>query len=114
MLREFRAPEGVGTGDMDADGDGELLVVLDMRQEEGLAAAGLARELVNRVQKARLPLGLFELQDSIYFAICQLTNLASHAGTAILCVFYDPFLHHAPDLLLSQTTVLAMSVAGVA
>lgn len=33
VLRDFKAPEGMGAQDMDAAGDGELLVVLDLRAE---------------------------------------------------------------------------------
>lgn len=44
--------------DMDAAGDGEVLVVMDLRSDEGLVAAGLAREVVNRVQRLRKKAGL--------------------------------------------------------
>lgn len=33
VLRDFKAPEGMAAEDMDAAGDGELLVVLDLRPE---------------------------------------------------------------------------------
>ena len=45
-------------GELDAAGDGEVLVVLDLREEEGLLQAGLAREVVNRVQRLRKKAGL--------------------------------------------------------
>jgi hypothetical protein len=43
---------------VDAAGDGEVLVVLDLRADEELLAAGLAREVVNRVQRLRKKAGL--------------------------------------------------------
>ena len=58
VLRDFRVPDGMAPEDMDATGDGELLVVLDLRLQAGLAATGLARELLNRVQKLRKRAGL--------------------------------------------------------
>ena len=48
VLRDFKVPEGYEAGDLDANGDGELLVVLDLRADDGLAEAGLVRELVMR------------------------------------------------------------------
>ena len=48
VLRDFRPPAGLGADDVDAAGDGEVLVVLDLRVDESLLQAGLARELVNR------------------------------------------------------------------
>ncbi|KAK9804719.1 hypothetical protein WJX72_001779 [[Myrmecia] bisecta] len=58
VLRDFKIPEGVSAEDMDANGDGEVLVVLDLRVDESQADAGVARELVNRVQKLRKKAGL--------------------------------------------------------
>lgn len=43
---------------MDANGDGEVLAVLDLGTDESLVEAGLAREVVNRVQKLRKKAGL--------------------------------------------------------
>ncbi len=43
---------------MDAAGDGEVLVVMDLRPDDELVAAGLAREVVNRVQRLRKKAGL--------------------------------------------------------
>jgi hypothetical protein len=43
---------------MDAQGDGEVLVVMDLRVDASLEAAGVARETVNRVQKLRKKAGL--------------------------------------------------------
>lgn len=51
-------PEGFAPEDLRAAGDGEVLAVLDLRRDDGLVSAGLARELVNRVQKLRKSAGL--------------------------------------------------------
>lgn len=53
ITREFRPPSNVNVEDVDAKGDGDVLVVLDLRQDESLYEAGVAREIVNRVQKLR-------------------------------------------------------------
>ena len=47
MLREFRLPEGMSPADLDAASDPQsgLLVVLDLRGDDLLQAAGLAREV---------------------------------------------------------------------
>lgn len=58
IIREFKAPEGTSREDIDAAGDGDILVVLDLRPDEELKTAGLAREVVNRVQKLRKKAGL--------------------------------------------------------
>lgn len=48
VVRNFKAPAGVSADEVDAAGDGEVLVVLDLVQQEDLMEQGLARELVNR------------------------------------------------------------------
>jgi isoleucyl-tRNA synthetase len=48
VVRSFKPPEGVAPGEVDAAGDGEVLVVLDLAQQDDLVEQGLARELVNR------------------------------------------------------------------
>ncbi|KAK6164026.1 hypothetical protein DH2020_000890 [Rehmannia glutinosa] len=53
ITREFKPPGNVKIEDMDAKGDGDVLVVLDLRQDDSLYEAGVAREIVNRVQKLR-------------------------------------------------------------
>ena len=60
VLRDFRAPEGEGAGLVDANGDGDVLVVLDLSEDESLLEAFLAREVVNRIQKLRKGAGLLE------------------------------------------------------
>jgi hypothetical protein len=58
VLRDFKLPEGASGDDIDANGDGEVLAVLDLGTDESLVEAGLAREVVNRVQKLRKKAGL--------------------------------------------------------
>ncbi|KAK9085817.1 hypothetical protein Sjap_026228 [Stephania japonica] len=58
VVREFKRPDGVAEKDMDAAGDGDVLVVLDLRPDESLFEAGIAREVVNRIQKLRKKAGL--------------------------------------------------------
>ncbi|XP_027123037.2 isoleucine--tRNA ligase, cytoplasmic [Coffea arabica] len=58
ISRGFRRPDNISDKDMDAAGDGDVLVVLDLRQDESLFEAGVAREVVNRIQKLRKKAGL--------------------------------------------------------
>ena len=58
ILRDFKLPEGSSGDDVDANGDGEVLAVLDLGTDDSLVEAGLAREVVNRVQKLRKKAGL--------------------------------------------------------
>lgn len=48
VMRKFKLPAGVSADEVDAAGDGEVLVVLELAVAEGLREQGLARELVNR------------------------------------------------------------------
>ena len=66
VKREFQVPEGVDPDEIDADGDGEVLVILDLKLDEELVMAGTAREVVNRVQKLRKK-ALLEPSDKIEF-----------------------------------------------
>lgn len=58
MVRDFRVPAGLTGDEVDANGDGEVLAVLDLRVDEELIEAGLAREVVNRFQRLRKKAGL--------------------------------------------------------
>ncbi|KAL8556425.1 hypothetical protein ACS0TY_004027 [Phlomoides rotata] len=51
--RDFKPPGDAKIEDIDAKGDGDVLVVLDLRGDESLHEAGVAREIVNRIQKLR-------------------------------------------------------------
>ncbi|KAL2455520.1 tRNA synthetase class I family protein [Abeliophyllum distichum] len=53
IIRGFRRPDNVTEEEMDAAGDGDVLVILDLHGDESLFEAGIAREVVNRVQKLR-------------------------------------------------------------
>ncbi|PIN26124.1 Isoleucyl-tRNA synthetase [Handroanthus impetiginosus] len=53
ITREFKPPANVKAEDMDAKGDGDVLVILDLRTDNSLLEAGVAREIVNRIQKLR-------------------------------------------------------------
>nr|CAB3470983.1 unnamed protein product [Digitaria exilis] len=53
VVRQFKRPENVAEKDIDAAGDGDVLVILDLRADQSLFEAGVAREVVNRIQKLR-------------------------------------------------------------
>ena len=58
VLNDFRVPEGSDAADLDAAVDGQLMAVIDLRQDDSMAEEGLSREIVNRVQKLRKKIGL--------------------------------------------------------
>ncbi|KAK3004767.1 hypothetical protein RJ639_019463 [Escallonia herrerae] len=58
IVREFRRPDDMTKEEMDAAGDGDVLVILDLRGDEALEWLQVAREIVNRVQKLRKKAGL--------------------------------------------------------
>ncbi|KAK7282115.1 hypothetical protein RIF29_10664 [Crotalaria pallida] len=58
VLRDFKRPDGMTEEGIDAAGDGDVLVILDLSPDESLFEAGAAREVVNRVQKLRKKIGL--------------------------------------------------------
>jgi len=70
IVREFQVPEGFNPDDIDADGDGEVLVMMDLTVDEEILLAKTAREVVNRIQKLRKSAGL-EPSDKVefYYAI---------------------------------------------
>ncbi|CAK9141640.1 unnamed protein product [Ilex paraguariensis] len=53
IVRGFKRPDNMTEEEMDAAGDGDVLVILDLRRDESLHEAGVAREIVNRIQKLR-------------------------------------------------------------
>ncbi|KAF3446531.1 hypothetical protein FNV43_RR11711 [Rhamnella rubrinervis] len=53
VVRDFKRPDGTTEQEIDAAGDGDVLVILDLRPDESLFEAGIAREIVNRIQKLR-------------------------------------------------------------
>ncbi|KAJ4866562.1 tRNA synthetase class I family protein [Raphanus sativus] len=58
IVRLFKRPDGLKDTEIDANGDGDVLVLLDLRPDDSLYEAGVAREIVNRVQKLRKKSGL--------------------------------------------------------
>ncbi|XP_074580214.1 isoleucine--tRNA ligase, cytoplasmic-like isoform X1 [Curcuma longa] len=64
ILREFKRPADSTEKEIDAAGDGDVLVVLDLRADESLFDAGIAREVVSRIQKLRKKAGL-DLTDVV-------------------------------------------------
>lgn len=57
VLRRFKAREGA-PATLDGDGDGFIFIALDLALDASLAAAGVARDVATRVQKARKAAGL--------------------------------------------------------
>ncbi|KAL6513666.1 hypothetical protein OROHE_019526 [Orobanche hederae] len=62
--REFKPPGDAKAEDMDAKGDGDVLVVLDLRGDKSLHEIGVARGIVNRIQKLRKKAAL-KLSDMV-------------------------------------------------
>ncbi|KAG7552624.1 Methionyl/Valyl/Leucyl/Isoleucyl-tRNA synthetase anticodon-binding [Arabidopsis thaliana x Arabidopsis arenosa] len=58
IVRVFKRPDDLKDNEIDAAGDGDVLVVLDLRADDSLVEAGFAREIVNRIQKLRKKSGL--------------------------------------------------------
>ncbi|EEF32620.1 isoleucine--tRNA ligase, cytoplasmic [Ricinus communis] len=58
VVREFKRPDGLTEKEIDAAGDGDVLVIMDLRPDESLYEAGVAREVVNRIQKLRKKVAL--------------------------------------------------------
>ncbi|GAB2301140.1 hypothetical protein Dimus_035173 [Dionaea muscipula] len=58
VIRDFKRPDNMTEKEIDAEGDGDVLVVLDLQPDELLFDAGVAREIVNRIQKLRKKVGL--------------------------------------------------------
>ncbi|CAE5968340.1 unnamed protein product [Arabidopsis arenosa] len=53
IVRDFKRPDGLKDTEIDAAVDGEVMVILDLREDESLKNEGVAREIVNRIQKLR-------------------------------------------------------------
>ena len=64
ILTEFVRPEGFSESELDASGDGEVLVLVDLRLDEAMLDSRTAREVINRVQKLRKSSGI-QIADSI-------------------------------------------------
>ncbi|XVF55001.1 hypothetical protein PTKIN_Ptkin06aG0001300 [Pterospermum kingtungense] len=90
LVWEFKRPDGMTVEEMDAAGDGDLLVILDLHPDESLFEAGVAREVVNRIQKLRKKAGLeptdmvevyFESLDEDKSVIHQVLNSQNACGS---------------------------------
>uniref|UniRef100_A0A0D9YND0 Isoleucine--tRNA ligase n=1 Tax=Oryza glumipatula TaxID=40148 RepID=A0A0D9YND0_9ORYZ len=53
VFREFKRPANVSEKEIDAAGDGDVLVILDLQVDQSLFEAGVAREVVNKIQKLK-------------------------------------------------------------
>lgn len=54
VLREFNPPEGNVNEEMDASGDMDVLVVMDLRIDTELQESWLAREIVSRYESGKI------------------------------------------------------------
>ncbi|GKC81849.1 isoleucine--tRNA ligase, cytoplasmic, partial [Tanacetum coccineum] len=76
IVRGFKPPPGVAQEQMDASGDGDVLVIMDLRDDDSLFEAGFARAVsiysltvVNHVQKLRKKSGLAPTDSvEVYFS----------------------------------------------
>lgn len=100
IMREFKRPSNVKENEIDAAGDGDVLVILDLRADESLFEAGVAREVVNRVQKLRKKAGL-EPTDivEVYYKPLDndkniLENIVNSQEQYIREALCSPLLHH--------------------
>ncbi|XP_020597430.1 isoleucine--tRNA ligase, cytoplasmic-like [Phalaenopsis equestris] len=94
---------------MDAAGDGDVLVILDLRADESLYEAGIAREVINRVQKLRKKAGL-EPTDFVEFFYesldedkIALENIVKSQDQYIRNTLGSPLLHHT---MISKDAVI--------
>eukprot|EP01018_Ginkgo_biloba_P031750 Gb_05984 [translate_table: standard] len=112
VIREFMPPIGVRREDIDATGDGDVLVVLDLRPDETLFEAGVSREIVNRIQKLRKKAGL-EPTDGVevYFEPCEddrtlLEQVVNSQGIYMRDALGSPLL---PSHLIPEHAVILAS-----
>jgi isoleucyl-tRNA synthetase len=64
IMTEFMMPEGFTEEQLDAAGDGEVLVLVDLRIDDDMIESRTTREIINRVQKLRKSAGI-KIQDTI-------------------------------------------------
>ncbi|CAH1424400.1 unnamed protein product [Lactuca virosa] len=68
IVRGFKRPDGLTEEQMDASGDGDVLVILDLCPDDSLLKAGFAREVVSRIQKLRKKAALIPTDSvEVYF-----------------------------------------------
>eukprot|EP00850_Spirogloea_muscicola_P006897 SM000033S12418 [mRNA] locus=s33:848870:857947:- [translate_table: standard] len=109
ISREFKPPADVDASGIDAATDGDVLVVLDLRPDEELADAGIAREVVNRVQKLRKKAGL-EPTDSVevfieYLGPCGVLKRALSAQVRIATEQYSGVADCSFNIVLARPTL---------
>ncbi|KAL5981401.1 hypothetical protein ACLOJK_015456 [Asimina triloba] len=73
VVPDFKRPADMMEKDIDSADDGDVFVILDLRPDESLFEAGVAREVVNRVQKLRKKAGL-EPTDTVEVYFKSLDN----------------------------------------
>lgn len=99
VRREFRVPEGRSAEDMAGETDGEVLAVLDLRVGQEQLEMGLAREVVNRVQKLRKHAGLVATDVVQVGCLTSSSNLCSSSRMCLpLASLGRPKLHSGVDL----------------
>jgi isoleucyl-tRNA synthetase len=86
-------------GDFDANTDGEVLVVLDLRPDSTLLARRTARELVNRFQKLRKKVSLQPTDPAEFYY-----RVAPGAPEALVATF--------ADIVLGEESYLVESLGG--
>jgi hypothetical protein len=82
VLRDFRAPEGTAPDDLDANGDGEVLAILDLRADDSLVEAGLAREVFPPAL-CFSPLARPAMYVQLWYCIVARLQVLLHAGPLI-------------------------------
>ncbi|XP_049806576.1 isoleucine--tRNA ligase, cytoplasmic isoform X1 [Schistocerca nitens] len=102
-----------GKGKFEGDSQDNIIVLLDMEAGKDLQEEGLAREIVNRVQKVRKTAGLLPMDEIvIYYDVkppkSELSSVAEHYSEYIYGTLKMPFRHrnHIPadaDIIKEQT-----------
>uniref|UniRef100_A0A2P2LGE7 Isoleucyl tRNA synthetase n=1 Tax=Rhizophora mucronata TaxID=61149 RepID=A0A2P2LGE7_RHIMU len=108
VIRDFKRPDGLTEKEIDAAGDGDVLVILDLRLDNSLIEAAVAREVVNRIQKLRKRVAL-EPTDlvEVYFESLDekstLQDILNSQENYIKDAVGSPFL---PSTMMPQNSVV--------
>lgn len=84
--------ENVGEADLVGESDSELLVLLNCKQDESLVEEGVAREVINRVQKLKKKLNLVST-DLVY--LCYQVQEAAQKGKEAVLGKFKSFIETA-------------------
>ncbi|KAL0911232.1 hypothetical protein M5K25_019356 [Dendrobium thyrsiflorum] len=109
VLREFQRPANISKKEMDAAGDGDVLVILDLRADESLFEAGIAREVINRIQKLRKKAGLepTDFVEVFYESLDEdknaLESIVKSQDQYMKMTLGSPLLHHS---MISKDTII--------